>query len=267
MPYFFGKLVLDGLNLGYDIANAGTFVTILQQCHSTGSSARISYQSVVALVLFRCLHFINHFFSNYSMPLLIPQALPLIVDFVGAALAIFCACFLLQRRLLQTYEQDKDDFGIQVFERLNCRPTVGLLRHRPIAGASLFYCVVALSAVVWYSVQGSGRPSLVGYSSSFCDVLGAMALLPQIWMFHKEKRAPSHLATTVLLVVGSRMCIISHIIVRPLVYGRTLILSMFVQHLCSETMFILIFADFLFFFARSKARGDKEIILEMDSFV
>jgi len=121
-----------------------------------------------------------------------------------------------------------------------------------------------LSTVVWYSVQGDDRPSLVGYSMSFADVLGAMALLPQMWMFHKEKRAPIHLATMVLLVVGSRMCIISTVILRPFVYGRTLSLSNVVQQLSSETMFILIFADFLYFFARSKARGDKDIILELD---
>merc|ERR1712217_919705 len=115
---------------------------------------------------------------GYSVTLVIPQTLPLIVDFVGACLAIFCAWCLLQRRFVATYEQDKDDFGIQVFERFRCCPTSGLLRHRPLAGASLFYSVVAMSAAVWYSVKSS-RSFFVGYMSSFSDCLGAMALLPQ----------------------------------------------------------------------------------------
>lgn len=195
-----------------------------------------------------------------------PQALPLFVDIVGALLAIFCTCCLLSNRLFATYQNDRDDFGVQIFERLNFRPTSGLLRHRPILGACFFYFVVAMSAAVWHSVQG-GRSRFVGYISCFTDVLGAMALLPQIWMFHKEKRAPAHLATLVLLIVSARMCIVQHIILRAIVYGRTVFLTNVMQLLSRETMFILIFADFLYFFARSKARGEKDIILEIDSFV
>merc|ERR1739845_173012 len=100
---------------------------------------------------------------------------------------------------------------------------------------------------------------MVGYFCSVYEVLFAMALLPQLWMFHQEKRVPPILAWFVVLIAVGRLCILAFWIVFPFVHPWLKPTNRGGQ-MSSETMNILILSDFIFHWIRAKLRGDIDVV-------
>jgi hypothetical protein len=163
-----------------------------------------------------------------------------------------------------TYEIDKDNFGIQLFDRFNCLPKSGIVKYRPIAAASLLYVTVAVAALMWYFVRNNGHSSFASaYFCCYYEALYAVALIPQLFMFNKDKCVPGLLATFVILVAAGRVCTLTFWYCYPYVHPFTTPANRGIQ-MSSETVNLLILSDFLYYWVRSKLRGHKDVILGGD---
>mmetsp|Transcript_7616 Transcript_7616/g.8528 ORF Transcript_7616/g.8528 Transcript_7616/m.8528 type:complete len:115 (+) Transcript_7616:84-428(+) len=104
-----------------------------------------------------------------------------------------------------SYEKEKDTFGIHAFERLELIAKNSPLKTNPFLAASFLYAVVAVLAMLWYFVRKSQRSFLVSYFCCYYEAMGAVALIPQLWMFHQDKRVSPLLANFVVLTAMHRL--------------------------------------------------------------
>jgi len=261
----FGMFVLDALILGSDVAMGGTFLAVFQKLRKTGSSAGLSLQTLVAILSARMLHLASHRIGLHYTPNVIPFTLFFLTDIVNLLAGLTCLFFLVNF-YYSTYEVEKDNFGIQLFERFNLLPKSGPLRHKPEVAASFLYIVVAIAAFGWYYARPKFPSFAIGYFCCFFEAMSAVALVPQLWMFNKDKRVSPLLANFVVLIAVGRVCTLTFWSAYPLVFPWRVPQNRSIQ-MISESLNLLILSDFLFYWARSKIRGEKEIILGGDCFV
>lgn len=260
----FGELMLDGFILGSDLAIGGTFLAVFQKLRTSRSAAGLSLQTLVAIVTARSLHLFSHNFGLHYQPVVMPSAIFYLLDIANALLGAFC--LFTFAKYYKSYELEKDNFGIQIFDAFDCLPKTGLLSHRPIAAASFFYTIVAVVALLWYCVRSGSTSFVAGYFVCFYEAAAAVALIPQLWMFNKDRRVPSLLATFVVLVAVGRVCTLAFWWSYPYVYPRRMPLNRGVQ-ISSETLNLLILSDFLYYWAKSKVLGQKDVVLGDDWYV
>merc|ERR1712100_628022 len=112
----------------------------------------------------------------------------------------------------------------------------------------------------WFLVRQS-MPTF-GLSCYICyfEVMSAVSLIPQLWMFHKDKRVPSLLADFVVLVSAGRLCTCGFWLVFPWIYTWGVPSNRGIQ-LMLEAFNLLVLSDFLFYWVRAKIRGDHEIVI------
>merc|ERR1739848_211950 len=72
--------------------------------------------------------------------------------------------------------------------------------------ASFLYAVVAIGAFGWYTVRRSQLNFMKSYFTCFYEVMSGVALIPQLWMFHQDKRVSPPLANFVVLTALNRLC-------------------------------------------------------------
>lgn len=258
-----GPLILDLLILGSDVATGGAFISVIQRLRSTGSAAGLSLQTLVATVGIRCLHLASYKFGLHYSPRELPQTWFISLDCITTAAALTALLvFFLNAR---TYEEHKDNFGIQLFEKFQCLPTRGPCRHRGVASSLFLYAFVAVMSVVWHhvrslAVQQSPFAKPSEYYLSFYEMLGALCLLPQLWMFHLDKRVPSVLANFVLFFALHKVLVLVFWIAYPFLTSnapanRTI-------QIAFDAMSLLILADFLYYWAKSKMKGYPDVVLD-----
>lgn len=254
-----GELFLDGLIHCSDLCICGTFVTVFLKLRHSKSAAGMSLQTLSTVVGARVLHLVSHFIGLHYAPSVMPYFLFPAIDVInaGAGVALLLAFYLLYAN---TYEKTKDNFGIHVFEKLELLPKQSSLRTSPVVAASFLYFSVAVMALIWYFVRRSQHSFLVSYFCCFYEVLGAVALIPQLWMFHQDKRVSPLLANFVVLTAMNRFCTLLFWIFYPRVYYWRYPDNRGIQ-MASETLNLLVLSDFLFYWVRSKLRGDREVIL------
>lgn len=257
--------MLDGFIFGSDLAIGGTFLAVFQKLRTSGSAAGLSLQTLVAIVTARSLHLLSHFFGLHYQPAVMPMEMFYLLDGANALVGLLCL-FIFAKFYYSTYEQDKDNFGIQIFDALDCLPKTGPLRHRPIAAASFLYTIVAVAALLWYCVRTGTASFTAGYFCCFYEAMGAVALIPQLWMFNKDKRVPSLLATFVVLVAVGRVCTLAFWWSYTYVYPWRMPSNRGIQ-ISSETLNLLILSDFLYYWAKSKVLGQKDVVLGDDWYV
>lgn len=258
-----GQLVLDGLILCSDVAIGGTFVALFQKLRTTKSSAGISLQTLVAIVSARCLHLGSHGFGMHYRPVELPLLFFTIMDVLNSLAGMACLSLFALR--YHTYEEEKDNFGIQLFEGVRWLPKWGGFKYRPVAAASFIYFLVAIVAFIWYFIRDVGHSYntfLMSYYTCYYEALGAVALVPQLWMFHQDKRVSPIMGTFVVLVALGRVFTLTFWVAFPIVHPFAVPANRRIQ-IASETVNLLILSDFLFYWARSKMRGEKDIILPM----
>lgn len=255
----FGELMLDGFIFGADLAIGATFLAVFQKLRTTRSAAGLSLQTLVAIVTARCLHLLSHPLALHYSPTVLPKELFCLLDGVNALMGVACL-FIFGTYYYSTYEVDKDNFGIQIFDAFDCLPKSGPLQHRPIAAASFLYFLVAVAALVWYCVRAGSLSFASGYFCCFYEAMSAVALIPQLWMFNKDKRVPSLLATFVVLVAVGRVCTLAFWWSYTLVHPWRSPANRGIQ-MSFETLNLLILSDFLYYWGRSKWLGQKDVVL------
>lgn len=254
-----GELCLDGLIHASDLCIGGTFVFIFLKLRQSKSAAGLSLQTLCTVVGARVLHLISHVIGLHYQPAVMPWVVFPILDILNAIMgASLLVVFVLY--FSRSYEKEKDNFGIHVFEKLKLVAPGSPLLTSPIMAASFLYSVVAVLALLWYCVRRSNNTFFVSYFCCYYEVMGAVALIPQLWMFHQDKRVSPLLANFVLLTALNRVCTLCFWIFYPRVYYWRYPDNRGIQ-MVSETLNILILSDFIFYWARSKLRGDKEVIL------
>jgi len=260
-----GQCFLDGLIFCSDCCTCGTFVSIVLRLRTNKSAAGMSLQTVITVVAARTLHLCSHLLGLHYVPAVMPRAFFPAMDVVNAAIGAGCLYFFCTM-YYNTYEKEKDNFGIHIFQKLDLLPKTGPFSSGPFVASTFLYGVVTVVAFLWYCVRRSQNSFLTSYFCCFYEVCTAVALFPQLWMFHSDKRVSPLLANFVVLTALNRLCTLSFWVLYPTIYPWRHPDNRGVQ-MASEALNILILSDFLFYWARSKLRGDAEIIIGDDSVV
>lgn len=259
---WWGQLFLDGLISCSDLAIGCSFIAVLLKLKETGSSKGLSLQTLVAVISARSLHILSHPIGLHYMPGVLPWAVYPFVDLVNAAIGITCV-FFATTQYFKTYEREKDNFGINLLQKVGVLP-VG--KDGPLAGAVFLYPLVALLGLLWCLVRRGNQTWALSYFCCFYEALSAVALIPQLWMFHQTKRVSPTLALFVVATALNRVFTLTFWVTYPWVHIWRYPDNRGIQ-IVSETVNLLILSDFLFYWIRSKIRGDTEIIIGNDPMV
>jgi hypothetical protein len=254
-----GLLMLDGFILASDVAIFGSFAAVLSKLTVSKSSAGLSLQSLVALVGARCLHLCSHGFRLHYTPQFLPWTAFALLDVINAVAGLACLV-LMGRRFYKSYDAEKDNFGIQLFDRLGWVPTSVSAWHRSLLASSLLYVFVAVLAFMWYNVRQGTTSFGQGYFICFYEVLFGVALLPQLWMFHHEKRVPPIMAWFVVMIAIGRICVLSFWVTFPLVHIWHVPTNRGIQ-MGTEILNLVILSDFVFHWAKARLNGQKDVVL------
>lgn len=264
MVWITTKLFFDGLIAGSDLATFGAFAAILVKMKGTRSAAGLSLQSIMAILTLRTLHLCSHLWGNHYVPKAMWMFPFKVLDIAVVVAGVACVVALLTK-YYPTYEVEKDNFGIQLFDRWDLLPRDGSFRLRPLAAASFLYVVASVLAIVWYLVRTTSTTYNLTSYTCFSEALSAVALLPQLWMFQHDKRVDSQLASFVVMVAFNRLCTLCFWTFLPfLVVHSWAVPSNRPIQMVLEVLNLLILADFLYYWARAKMRGEKDIILSSD---
>lgn len=256
------ELMFDGFIIGSDVTMIAAFVAVLRRLKASKSAAGLSLQSVMSLVGLRLLHLSSHYFNIHYRPKVLPMWLFQMLDTGVVAAGLVCVVLLLTL-FYPTYEVEKDNFGIQVFDRFDLLPKSGPLSYRPLAAASFLYMVVGIVACLWYLVRQTMPTFGLSCYCCYYEVMSAASLIPQLWMFHKDKRVPELLANFVVLVAVGRLCTLGFWAVYPWIY-RWSVPSNRGIHMALEAFNLLILSDFLYYWVRAKIRGQRDIVLDFE---
>jgi len=251
------KFLFDGFIMGSDVATFCAFAAVLLRMKYTKSAAGLSLQSIVAILTLRVLHACSHMWSVHYNPRAMWMFPFKVMDILVVVAGMSCLVALLTK-YYSTYEVEKDNFGIQLFDRWDLLPKGGSFRLRPLAAASFLYIVAGCVALVWSFFRTSGV-----YNSYTCfnEAMSAVALLPQLWMFQHDKRVDSQLASFVVMVAVNRLCTLMFWTFLPFLVGRWAVPTNRSTQMALEALNLLILADFLYYWMRAKLRGEKDIIL------
>jgi hypothetical protein len=197
----------------------------------------------------------------------LPPSLFLGLDCITTAAALTALLSFILK--IGTYEYHKDTFGIHLFERFQNfdkfgKPARGPC-HTGVVSALVLYSFVAVMSVAWHhvrflAVQQSLFANPCEYYLSFYEMLAALCLLPQVWMFHLDKRVPSVLANFVLFFALHKLLVLVFWAAYPFLKGdyptnRTI-------QMAFVAMSLLIQADFLYYWTRSAMRGYLDVVLD-----
>jgi hypothetical protein len=256
-----GQLGLDSLIVCSDLSLGGTFLSVLLKLQSSRSAAGLSLQTLFTVVGARTLHLVSHFLRLHYQPTVLPWIIFPTLDVINAGMGI-ASVILFGFYYQSSYEGDKDNFGIQIYDKLGLLPKAqekGSYRRNFIA-MSFLYIVIAMMALVWYFIRRSPHSFALSYFCCFYEVMSAMALIPQLWMFHQDKRVQPLLANFVVLTAMSRAFTLSFWVAYPWVYYWSYPDNRGIQ-MASEVLNILILSDFLYYWAKAKFRGEKEVVI------
>ncbi len=124
------------------------------------------------------------------------------------------------------------------------------------------YLVAGVVALLWYFVRTSNTSYNLTCYTCFNEAMPAVALLPQLGMFQHDKRVDSQLASFVVMIAANRLCTLLFWTFLPIlvVHSWAVPTNRSIQ-MGLEALNLLILADFLYYWARAKLRGEKDIIL------
>lgn len=262
----FGQMFLDLLIASSDIATTGSFIAIFLKLQKTGSASGVSLMTLLALVSARTLHIGSHGLGLHYIPTQLPWILYPILDVCNCFAGLLCfGTFLSQH--YHTYETEKDSFGMRFIEKTRILPPEAIMdkqgRKTFNARAASLYIMVTLGAFAWFFFRRSQQTFLLSYFCCFYEVMSGIALVPQLWMFHQDKRVSPPLANFVVLTAANRLCTLSFWAFYPAVNYWRYPDNRGTQ-MASEFLNLLILADFLYYWVRAKCRGESDVILSLD---
>jgi len=261
-----GHIFLDLLIASSDVATIGSFIAIFLKLQKTGSAVGVSLLTLLALVSARTLHIASHGLGLHYIPTQLPWVLYPFLDACNCCAGVVCfGAFLFQH--YHTYEREKDSFGMRFLEKTRILPQEAIVdkqgRRTFAAAAASLYILVTIGAFGWYAVRKSQLTFLLTYFCCFYEVMSAIALVPQLWMFQQDKRVSPPLANFVVLTAVNRMCTLCFWALYPMVnfwrYPDNRTTQMVVEFLN-----LLILGDFLYYWVRAKMRGESDVIIGDD---
>jgi len=252
----FGQLFLDGCIMSSDVAILGTFLAVFLQLKTTQSCQGMSLQTLIAVVSARVLHLCSHWFNIHYRPQELPASMYFGFDIINAAIGIGCIMIFTVHK--ETYEMEKDNFGIHIFDRFQLTPKSGLFASRPVLAASFVYGVTLVLAFFWSFVRVSAGSWSVNYFCCVYEVMCMLALIPQLWMFHQDKWVSQLLSWFVVMVALNRVCTLTFWISYPWVNPWSSPANRGIQ-IFTELLNLAVLGDFLFYWVRAKIRGEKRI--------
>jgi len=264
MVWWTTKLMFDGFIMGSDLSVGFAFLAVLAKLMKEGNAAGLSLQSIIAVLTLRTLHACSHYVGIHFRPRAMPMWPYKVSDVLVVVAGVACLVGILTKHY-KTYEVDKDNFGIQLFDRFGLTPSSGLFSNKTILASSFLYVIIGATTVLWYGLRSltSFTSSLSAYTC-LCEVLSALALVPQLWMFQKEKRASSLLGTFVVLVAVGRLCTLLFWVMLPILVGKYAVPTNRNVQICLEILNIAILGDFLYYWGKARMRGLSEVILSSD---
>mmetsp|Transcript_66207 Transcript_66207/g.175408 ORF Transcript_66207/g.175408 Transcript_66207/m.175408 type:complete len:264 (-) Transcript_66207:475-1266(-) len=251
-----GLFFLDGCIVGSDLSITCTFVALILQMRSAKSAEGLSLQTLIAVVTSRILHFFSQSVGIHYRPNVLPSDMYYMFDVVNVVVGLGCIALFMKHRA--TYEVDKDNFGLQLFERFDLLPRSGPFANRSLLAASFIYVITGALAFLWSCFRRSSGSWKVTLLCCSYEAMCVLSLLPQLWMFHQDKWVSQLLGRFVVMVAVSRACTGMFWLSYPWIVPYGVPLNRTTQ-LCTEALNILVLADFLFYFIRSTLRGDKRI--------
>eukprot|EP00929_Paragymnodinium_shiwhaense_P042319 TRINITY_DN21917_c0_g1_i1.p1 TRINITY_DN21917_c0_g1~~TRINITY_DN21917_c0_g1_i1.p1 ORF type:complete len:264 (-),score=32.20 TRINITY_DN21917_c0_g1_i1:180-971(-) len=254
-----GKLFLDVCILCADCCICGTFVSILLRLRRERTAAGLSMLTILTVVTARSLHLISHLCGLHYVPSMVPDFIFMLFDVVNASAGLLVV-YEFFTKYRHTYEKEKDNFAVHLFQKFDLLPKTGPLAEGPLLSAVFMYSLVAVCALAWYSVRRTRHSFLTSYFCCYYEVLTMVALFPQLWMFHQDKRVSPLLGNFVVLTALNRFFTLLFWASYPRVFLYRYPDNRGVQ-MASEILNILILSDFIYYWVRSKMRGDKEIII------
>ncbi|KAF4674806.1 hypothetical protein FOL47_008684 [Perkinsus chesapeaki] len=236
------SLFLDSLILGADIALLGSFIAVYHQVKKSHSASGLSFQTLGCVAVARCLHLLSHPLGLHFRPTVIPFWVYGLMDILNAAFGTYMLVYTTTR-YKTSYEAQKDNFGQAFFQRMGVPVTTPLTRY------GFIYLFTAVLAFLWYLVRRSHSSFYVSYFCCFYEVLCAVALFPQLWMFQQDKVVSAPLANFVVLTAVNRACTLIFWFSYPLIFEYAYPDNRGVQ-MASETLNLLILSDFLYYYFR-----------------
>lgn len=234
----------------------GTFGAVFLQLKTQSSPQGMSLQTLIAVVTARTLHLFSHWFEIHYRPQEIAFALYFMMDIINAVVGISCIIMFLQ--LKSTYDSEKDNFGIAIFDRFQLVPETGIFSSRPLLAASFIYIVTSMLAFLWSFFRNSPGSWATGYFCCIYEVISMVALIPQLWMFHKDKWVSQLLGWFVVMVALNRCCTLTFWVIYPWINPWSSPANRTTQ-IITEFLNLAVLADFLFYWARAKFRGESKI--------
>jgi len=253
MDFAPGKLMLDVTILASDVSLLLSLASLFAQLRRTRTAKGISLFSLALIVTSRCLHSLSHpVFGLHFMPTVLPMAFFLFMDVLNAILGISVIA-LFVKSYWQTYEIENDDFTAVFLKRLGIDS---------VAARWIFlHTVIMVSAIAWNQFRrGSHFKVASAFFCSYYEVLGFFALLPQLWMFQRDKVVSQALGNFVGFTALHRCFTLLFWVLFPVVY-RSRVLDNRIIQMVSEVVNLLVLSDFLYYYIRAKVRGEKEITI------
>lgn len=264
MAWYMTKLMFDSFIMGSDLAVGFAFLAVMMKMMKDQSAAGISLQSIIAILTLRFFHAWSHYVGIHFTPRALPMW-PFKITDVGVVFAGFACLIALLTKFYKTYEVEKDNFGIQLFDRFGLTPKTGPFSNRSVLAASFLYVIIGTLTVIWYFIRSTTSfTSSLSLYTCVCEVLSALALVPQLWMFQKEKRASSLLGTFVVLVAVGRLCTLLFWVMLPILVGKWSVPTNRNVQICLEIFNIAILSDFLYYWGKARVRGLSEVVLSSD---
>eukprot|EP00929_Paragymnodinium_shiwhaense_P040415 TRINITY_DN21106_c0_g1_i1.p1 TRINITY_DN21106_c0_g1~~TRINITY_DN21106_c0_g1_i1.p1 ORF type:complete len:263 (+),score=43.64 TRINITY_DN21106_c0_g1_i1:112-900(+) len=256
-----GSLWLDSCIMFSDMAIFGTFAAVFSQLNGKRSAEGMSLQTLIAVVSARVIHLGSQLLGIHYRPTDFPSSIYLFSDIVNAAAGVACIALFVKCR--STYEVEKDNFGIHLFDRLKLVPEKGFFANRTVLAGCLIYAVTFALAFLWSLVRKSSGAWHVNYYCCIYEALCMVALIPQLWMFHQDKLVNQLLGTFVVMVALNRLCTLAFWVTYTWVNPWSAPANRGIQ-IFTELLNLAVLADFLYYWARAKLRGETRIRIGTD---
>ena len=247
--------LIDGLIMGADISLFFAFAAVYYQVIKTGAATGLSLQTLSIVVFTRIVHLFSHPMDLHFEPTMIPYWTYTIFDILNSSFGAFLLYYIFAR-LLSTYEVNLDNFG-EGFSPI----TIG--DHSTVLSRIISRVAVSLTfssglGLIWWFFRRSRQAFAASFFTCFYEVLGAVALFPQLWMFQKTRVASPQLANFVAMIALNRLCTLTFWIVYPWIFQWRYPDNRGIQ-MASEVLNLVIISDFLYYYLKAKYRGESSV--------
>lgn len=247
-------LFLDSLFLLSDLTIFLTFFTMVLLLYRKRTAAGVSLQTLIVIVSGRVLHLYSYAMEVHYRPEVLPSFLFAAMD-VGNACTGVGLIGVFVKKYMGTYQKDKDTFGVSSFVKMLPRSP---LTDTPLVYTVILYTIACVIALVWQVIR-TRLHAFGTYYFCLLEVLAAVSLLPQLFMFHKDKVVSPLLGKFVLCCAATRFFMLIFWCLLPY-FHRINARNRWIQ-ISTETFNVMILSDFLYYWVRSTVKGEEEIRL------